>query len=496
MKSGLKFIGAIFAGVLLPFAFAPVGLYGLAILSPFVLLLLLQHSSPKQALYQGLGYGIGFFGVGVYWVFISIYLYGQTNLFLAGLITAGFILILSLFPAIMAYIFTKLFINNHKSSKYILAFPSLWVLLEWVRSWFLTGFPWLLLGESQTRSPLHGFAPVVGIYGLSFLVLVTSGLLFLIVDNIKKSKPKSTIKFILSILLIWLTGYGLSFIHWTKPISNLFSVSLVQGNIKQDLKWSPHQAQKSLDLYKKLSMPYLGKSPMIIWPEAAITYLLPDAIPHLNDLNKIAQKDLTGIITGIPIPAHQQYYNGAIVLGDGSGHYFKQHLVPFGEYVPFEQHLRGLFGFLNLPMSDFSAGPSHQPLFDIRAVKIAPFICYEIAYSSLVRDDLPEANVLVTVSDDAWFNQSAALAQHTQIAQFAAEMTQRYMLVDTNSGETAIINPDGKILIKAPINTATVITANIKAMAGNTPWTILGNLPILILIFLNLYLAYIFQKKP
>jgi apolipoprotein N-acyltransferase len=475
LPSFFYFIFAFIAGALLPLGFAPAGFFGLSVISPLLLLFILENTSAKYSFWKGFVYGLGFFGFGAYWIYISIDTYGNTNFIIAGIITAGFISILSLFPAVMCYVYKKYFSN-------IIAFPCLWVLLEWTRSWFLTGFPWLLLGQSQTNSPLHGYAPIIGVYGISFLVVLSSSLIFNMIKNNKR---------IVSLILlgiIWIGGYSLNFVQWTHPSSEPFPITLIQGNIPLMTKWDPQQAYKSLKTYEFLSNLHMD-SKIIIWPETAITLLLPDAAPFLGHLNNFLEKKHTAIISGIPIPQDDHFYNGAIVLGDGSGHYFKRHLVPFGEYVPLQSLLRGLIGFFNLPMSSFSAGPPAQTLMSIQGMNVAPFICYEIAYSHLLRTDLPLANILVTMSNDSWFDQSEALAQHRQIAQLSAQMTQRYMLVATNSGQTVVINPYGKVLAQAPINQVAYVTATIQAMSGSTPWIKFGNWPILILMCVGLFFS-------
>lgn len=470
-------LGAFLAGAILPLAFAPKGFYSLAVLSPLALLYLLEQASPKTACWRGFFYGLGFFGFGAYWIFISINTYGSTNIFISSFITAGFISILALFPATMAY-----FLRHQ--GKGAITFSFLWVIFEWIRSWFLTGFPWLLLGQSQTNSPLHGYAPLVGVYGMSFLTVLSAVLIYTILKNTRKLF--TVLLNSILVLAIWLGGYGLSTVQWTHPIAKPLSITLIQGNIPEMMKWDPQQAYKSLTTYETLTKPHLGQSALIIWPETAVTFLLPDAIPHLELLDKMAKANKSAILTGIPIPNHDQYYNGAIMLGNGEGHYFKRHLVPFGEYVPLENLLRGVIGFFNLPMSDFSNGPQAQNLMSIPGIYVAPFICYEIAYTHLLRTDLPRANILVTISNDAWFDKSEALAQHLQLTQLAAEMSQRYMLVATNSGKTAVIDPHGHIVAVAPEDQVAYITATIQAMAGTTPWITFGNWPILILMGLGL----------
>ncbi len=487
LSSILYFMSAFVAGAILPLAFAPKGFYLLAIISPLLLLYLLENALPKTAFWRGFLYGLGFFGFGAYWIFISINTFGNTNVFISSFITFGFICILALFLAAAAYMYARAS-KVTPSIKDCILFSCIWVIFEWIRSWFCTGFPWLLLGQSQTNSFLHGYAPIIGVYGISFLAVFTSTLLYKIIKNYQ-TLLTVIINSIL-IFVIWFGGYALSFVQWTHPISDPFSVTLIQGNIPEMMKWDPQLAYKSLQNYVNLTAKHLD-SKIIIWPETAVTPLYSDAKPILDNISQTTRKHHATIITGIPVDQNDKYYNGAIVLGNGSGIYFKRHLVPFGEYVPLENYLRGIIGAFNLPMSDFSNGPEKQHLLHAQNLNIGMFICYEIAYSHLLRTDLPRANILVTISNDSWFGQSEALAQHLQITQISAEMAQRYMLVATNSGITAVISPEGKILASAPIDETAFITAFVQAMDGATPWVRYGNGPILILIGLGLILCWI-----
>jgi apolipoprotein N-acyltransferase len=512
----MKLLLAFFAGILLPFAFAPYEYYWLAPLSLFLLLFSWENATPKAAFYRGFLFGLSFFGGSVYWVYISIHTFGGSNIFVAGIITLLFVFILSLFIASNGYILNRYFSSKHRhceaegrsnpgnvsldchvglrpprndeAYKYWIAFPAAWSLLEWIRSWIFTGFPWVLLGYSQTGSPLHGFAPIVGIYGVSFLTALSGSLLFTYLRH--KSNSKRWLSFLL-LLIIWMSGFFLSKIHWTTPISKPLHVSLIQGNIPQSIKWSADEAFNSLSLYQHLSKQHWQNANLIIWPETAVTLFLQDATPFLEELDQSAKQKNIAIITGIPSMKidnnnQENYFNSAIVLGEGNGFYTKRHLVPFGEYTPFKKILGKLLDILHLPMSDFSEGNKIQPLMKIQGYYIAPFICYEIAYSDLLRTDLPKANILITLSNDTWFDQSSALGQHRQIAQFAAESTGRYMLVVTNSGETVIINPEGEIIGKAQMNQTAVLEGTVNAVSGTTPWIKLGNLPFIFLFILLL----------
>lgn len=475
-----KNILALLAGGLLAFAFAPFGFYLLAMFAPALLLATWLHATPWEAFRRGLLFGLGLFGVGTSWIFVSIHEFGNTNVFLAGFITALFVTILALFPAFFGYLLTRFFPAN-TAYKLCLAFPSGWVIFEWIRSWFFTGFPWLFLGASQINSPLRGLAPIVGEYGLSFIVAFCSGLFILAFQFLYADKKWKIILPCLTILVIVLISNLFTKIQWTHAENNPITVSLVQGNIPQQIKWDPDYLKMTLDRYSQLSQNQ-WQNQIVVWPEAAIPWLLQDANDFLTSLDKTAKQNHSVFITGIPIKDGFDYYNGVIARGIGQGIYYKRHLVPFGEYVPLDSWLRGLIGFFDIPMSNFSAGPAKQPNLKIPGLEIAPFVCYEIAYPELVYSTLPQANLLLTVSNDAWFGHSFASTQHLQIAQMRALETGRYLLFSNNTGVSAIINPQGIIEAASPAFQATVLNGTILKMTGITPIAWLGIMPILVFI--------------
>lgn len=488
----IKILSTLVAGALLPLAFAPFGYYVLAIICPTVLLGIWLTCNTKQAFAYGFLFGLGFFGVGASWIFISIHDYGNTDVLLAGIITGLFVLVLALFPACQGYLLARFFPHNN-TSKICLAFPASWVLFEWIRSWFLTGFPWLILGISQTNSPLRGFAPVVGEFGLSFIITLSSSLLILSwrLSLDKRGWHRS----LAMLLVIWLIADFLTPVQWTHAEGKPVTVSLVQGDIPQELKWSPGYLQKTLQIYLKLTQPHWTDSQIIVWPEAAIPLLLNNAQDFITLLAQQAQTHHVTFITGIPIEDGFTYYNAMLLLNHGEQRYYKRHLVPFGEYVPLAKYLRGLIGFFSIPMSDFSGGPTKQSPLKAGNIIIAPFICYEVAYEQASLNELPQANLLLTITNDAWFNHSIAMAQHIQLGQFRALETGRYHLFTTNTGITAIINPRGQIQATAPAFQATVLTGEIRGMWGITPIIGIGVLPFIILFAGLFFIALLRQKK-
>ncbi len=486
----VRYLMALIAGLLLPFAFAPAAFYPLAIIAPALLLTLWLNRSPKEAFWLGLIFGSAFFGLGVSWVYISIHEFGDTAPPLAALITALFILILALYPAVQGYVLTRFFPRTNFSKVY-LAFPASWALFEWLRSWIGTGFPWLLLGVSQTGSWLKGYAPIIGEYGISFLVILCSALLV----TAFLAGWRRCYKSLSVIIIIWLIGGLFTQIHWTRPKGVPFTVTLVQGNIPQQVKWTPDFLKPTLERYMQLSTPYWN-STLVVWPEAAVPALLQDVQPFIKDLQTHAAEHYTTFIIGIPTADGFNYYNSMLLLhNDKQQFYYKRHLVPFGEYVPFDRWLRGLIGFFNIPMSNFSAGAWQQPALQFSNIFIAPFICYEIAYQQEVLPEFPKANILVTISNDAWFGHSFASAQHLQIGQLRALETGRYHLFTSNSGLTAIIDSEGNIQASLPQYETAVLTGEAQSMIGATPLVWLGAKSIIIALVLLLLLAYGIPKS-
>lgn len=487
-------VAALIAGAALTLAFAPFYLYPLAVICPAILLRSWLTVSPKRAFLRGALFGLAWFTTGVYWVFISIHTFGEAPIWLASVITGGFIVILALFPALNGYFLNRYF-PKETLTKYIFAFPATWVGLEWLRSILFTGFPWLLLGYSQVNSPLKGFAPLFSVYGDSLMVTISSGLLVYAIRQVKQRQFRKMYVSLFIMGLIWSIGGTLSAITWTTPDGKPIQVSLVQGNIPQTVKWSPDFILPTLDRYSALTKPHWN-SRLIIWPEAAIPITLQDAQDFINEISTFASKRHATLMTGIPVKLENrdQYYNTIISVGVDRGFYLKRRLVPFGEYVPLQSWLHGLLGFLNIPMSAFVPGPDVPRPLEVGKIKIAAFICYEIAYPELVRSRDGHIGLLLTVSNDAWFGHSVAQAQHLEIAQMRALELGRPLLFVSNDGITATLLPNGKIKSAAPTHIAYVLTDSVQPMTGDTPWQQFGMDPVLIALLSMLIAAKIRQR--
>lgn len=475
-------IAALIAGGLLTFAFAPFQIIFFSFISPAILLGLWQRQNAKHAFFSGWLFGVGFFAGSSSWVFISIYHFGNASVELAGLITTLFIIALGLYFAIMGFLFRYFFSEISDTKQCLLGFPMMWVAIEFLRSTLFTGFPWVLLGNAQTATPLSGFAPVFGVYGLSLITAIMSGALLLI---FKRANAKIIIICLLIIFGFPSVGYALKKIAWTKPFSQPIKISLIQGNIPQATKWAAELLIRNINIYKTLTAQHWD-SELIVWPEGAFPVFAQDAPKIISDLSAQAAAHNSNVLFGVPISMNDHYFNGVLLIGKNQGEYLKRHLVPFGEYTPLPTIFGKVMQHFNIPMSDFARGPRDQASLTLGDVRIAPFLCYEIAFPFQVLRHARHSELLVTLSDDSWFGRSIALAQHLQIAVLRSMETGRPQLLDTNTGITAFISEKGDVIAQAPRDQRGVITKIIQPMTGETPLMRWNNYPVFIILMLML----------
>ena len=468
-------ITCLIAGGLIPLAFSPFDYTIIAIIATTVLFSSWYKKTAKEAFILGYLFGLGMFGVGVNWLHISINLFGGVNLVGALFITFALVACLAIYPA-LAGCCCQYYFRKHAPFARLIAMPLFWVLAEWLRSWVFSGFPWLNLGYSQINTPLAGIAPITGVYGLSGLTALTASLL---VYSRIASRKKQIIALIAFIAIWWGAGIAKN-IQWVQPQRTDMKAALVQGAIPQKIKWHPEQREKTLELYITLSEKYRGYD-IIVWPETAIPMFFHQAKGFLESLDKVAEHWGSDFLIGIPFQENKKYYNSIISIGSENAVYHKKHLVPFGEYLPFDQWVRPLLNFMGIPMSDFSAGNAERPLLSAAGENIGVSICYEDTFGEEVITALPEATLLVNISNDAWFGDSLAPHQHLQIARMRALESGRYMLRSTNTGISAIINEKGIIIARSPQFIAGVTTATIKTFTGSTPYAKMGNWLMIIL---------------
>ena len=485
-KKLVKRLSAIALGVLVPFAFAPYNLHFISILTLSVLFYYWSNSdSACESFILGYLFGFAMFSVGVSWLHISINLFGGVNIFGALLLTYIFIAYLALYPALCGYLLVRFF----KHIK-IIALPPLWLMTEWCRGWMLTGFPWLNIGSSQTDSVLAGFAPIFGDYGVTFFVCISSMAIIKIFTG--NNKQKLTSVFLLITIVI--SSLVLSDINWTNDLKKDMDIVLIQGAIPQEQKWKPEQRKKTYKIYTSLSEPFWS-SDLIVWPETAIP-----SFYHMADdfVNPISSKEMSSnalFMSGLVYqdPKSNNYFNSVLLMNEQHNFYHKYHLVPFGEYLPFKTFLSETLNFLKIPMSDFTSGDPEKKLFETGRGIFGISICYEVAYGSEVRKALPYANILINVSNDAWFGDSSAPHQHLQIARMRAIENGRYLLRSTNTGISAVIDNKGKIVTRSPQFEPHALSARVKLHDGETPFSKFGNSLILAFCLLVLFLSLIFN---
>lgn len=479
------------SGLLLPLAFAPFGWFPLAIISPALLFLFWCEVSTARAAWRGFLFGIGMFGLGVSWVFVSMHRFGNMPIPLAALATGLFVMGLSIYPALLGWLQARFF-NARSAAHQLLLLPALWVLLEWTRGWFLTGFPWLNLGYSQVATALSGYAPILGVYGVSFFCVVSAGALAAMV-----LEPKKSFKLYLPLfLLIWTGGWLAEKVQWTQTLGKPLQVSLIQGNVSLENKWRPESRGAILNRYLTMST-QAPRSDIIVWPESAVpTYL--DAIDsnYLDRLKRLSQEKQTDLVIGIVErdADKKNYYNSVISIGASTSTYRKHHLVPFGEFLPFKIFFSWLLQTLEIPMSDFSAGPADQAPLSVAGQKAGISICYEDAFGEETIRALPQASLLINVSEDAWFGDSLGPHQRVQMARMRALETERVLLRAANTGPSMVIDEHGTVTARSPQFEMYALTALAQPRQGSTPYVRFGNGPIVLL--LVLVIAVGFLRNP
>ena len=486
------------SGALLPLAYSPVNFYLLALLSPALLFYSFLSvtplsDAPRRAAWLGWWFGMGFFGVGVSWVFVAIYVFGLSSIAVSVLLTFVSINVLAAFTALQGYLsvsFVKKINLVNRNVIVIFVFPLFWVLQEWFRGWFLTGFPWLSIGYSQTDSFLSGYAAVLGVFGVSLIVTLISSLLLILILQYQKVSNKKQIKVLLSVIGIWIGGALLSQVNWTDKSGKALKVSLVQGNVEQMNKWDPDHFEKRKQRYLSLTQKNWD-SDLVLWPENSLTIfyhqLKNGFIKRLSDE---ARENNTDIILGLPVLERKrdEYFSSLLAINNDNEHqfYHKNHLVPFGEYLPFASLLRGVIAFFDLPMSGFTPGQYNQALLTAAGQKIAPTICYEDAFGEDLIRFLPEATLILNASNNAWYGDSFAPHQHLQISQMRALETGRDVMRVTTNGISALIDHKGKITARSVQFEPYVVTGISQPRTGSTPYVIWGNYALLSIIVLGL----------
>jgi apolipoprotein N-acyltransferase len=484
---------AFLAGIVAVFGFAPFGLFPLPLLSLAVLFWLWSRAEcPAQAAWLGFAFGMGLFCAGIGWIYVALHIYGYMHPVLAALATAAFAAVNATLPAAAGYAQARF--RASPSLRILLIMPAIWTLAEWLRGLLFTGFPWLSMGYAQVpNSPLAGYAPVFGVFGVTLVLAVSAGLL-LTLREMRWSKPGKIAA--ATLLGLWVFGAALSLVEWTHPQGEPLKVSLLQGNIAQDEKFDEERLIDILETYRRLAES--SDAQLIVLPETALPLLrnnVPDTYEFI--LGNHARRNGGDILIGAFEKEDGNYFNSIYSLGSSeSQHYRKNHLVPFGEFIP----LRSVFGWLinevlQIPMGDQASGGANQPPLNVAGQQVAVNICYEDAFGEEIIHALPEATLLVNVTNDAWYGESHAAMQHNQLSQMRALETGRMALRATNTGVTSVIDKDGRILAMLPQFEEGVLTAEVQGYEGSTPYVWWGNAAMLLLVAAMLAAAWRLRER-
>jgi apolipoprotein N-acyltransferase len=480
----LRFMGAIGAGASLVGAFEPFHIFWLAPVALVALLALWHRLTPGWGFLLGWGFGIGSFGAGISWVYNSIHNFGNASITLAFLLTAALVLGLALFPALVGWALCRFFPAPGLARHY-LAFPALWIIVEWLRTWLLTGFPWLLTGYSQLGTWLDGYAPIFGVLGVSLILVITSASLW---HLLMMRTPNAGLG-VLLVLLVWALGLPLQGIAWTHAIGAPLSVALVQGNVPQDEKWVPENYRAVMQMYLDLTRPYWGSS-LIAWPEASVPIPYAAGAENYFDLlEQNARRFHSDMILGIVRydPARELYFNSVLsIAANGRQFYDKYHLVPYGEYFPVPAFVRDLLRRMHMPYSDMTPGVLNTQPLRLDRQRVNVFICYEAIFGREVMARVPSSTLMVNVSNDAWFGDSLAPHQHLQMVQMRALEAGRELLRATNTGITAIIDHHGRVVDRIPQFERAVLSGTVQPRQGITPYVRWLDWPVLIMVGLLL----------
>ncbi len=478
-RPGLSRIISFGLGALTTTAFAPFGLSLVALLVLWPLLFVCITSSPRAAAGHLFWFGLGLFLTGTYWIYISVVVFGDAPVWIALMLLFGLSLIMSLWLYLAGYLISTL--AQGEPWQLIVAAPAVWVLVEWARGWVATGFPWLALGYAKIDSAYGGWAPVIGTYGVSFMVVLSAAAAV----GVVMVEGRQRLAALGIIVLPWLVGGALSFIDWTEEDGESVRVTLLQYGITQDQKWLPGNLKPTLDFYRDATR-IARASDVVIWPEVAVPSLTGSQQALIRQLEADAREGGQTIIFGIledeMYRGERRVYNSLVLL-DGSERqvYRKRHLVPFGEYFPVPEKVRAWMKMMSLPHSDLAPGDDRQPLLRThQGVPLGAAICYEDAYSAEQRYALPEARLLVNVSNDAWFGDSIAPHQHLQIARMRSLEFGRPTLRATNTGISAFIGHRGELLRTGPQHGEATLTDTVQPRRGATPYASAGNYPVII----------------
>jgi apolipoprotein N-acyltransferase len=473
-------LGAAFAaGAALNLAFAPLSWWPVGLIAPAVLFVLIRGLPPRRAAWTGAAFGVGLFVVGTYWLYTCLHVFGLVPLWLTVLLQAALVAIMAAYTAALCFVANRFWLKPGMTRDW-LVLPGLWVLLEWLRGWALSGFPWLSLGYAFIDSPLAGWAPVLGVYGVTWAAaLAATGLGVLIMPTVTRPNVARAVG--LAVIVAVFAAPALAGRYpWTRPDGAKIPIAAVQGAVSQDKKWQINNRDATMARYTKLTDQAWGAR-LIVWPESALPALANNIPDYLHNLRTTARAHDADFAIGLVNyePATNRYFNGLLVMNeDGDGWYYKRHLVPFGEYFPVPGFVRSWMRLMSLPYDDISAGSEHQPALHAAGQSLGLTICYEDAFGSSQLDVLRKATLLINVTNNAWYGDSTAPHQHLQISRMRALEAGRFLIRAANDGITAVIGPHGELAAKLPQFQEAVLRADVQPMTGLTPYARFGNYPV------------------
>ena len=483
MRVLLRGLGVpLFAGAACVFGFAPFYAWPVSIAMLAVFFYVIDRSRvPRQAALSGFAFGLGYFIAGVSWMYVSLHDFGAMPAPLAATATFAVCAYLALFPAAAGW--TAIRWGGKRSGPRLALMAAAFVAFEWLKGWLFSGFPWLTIGTSQVpSSPLAGFAPLVGTYGTSLAVALAAALTCAFFQSIAFSGSRYRILAALGVL--FLAGGLAKSVAWSVPSGSPFTMALLQGNVPQELKWRDEVREKTMQAYREMILE--AKARVVVLPETALPAffdeLSPDYLESLrSDARRTGKEILLGTVERVFLPGNEfDYYNTLVNLTDPSQKgYRKRHLVPFGEYIP--PGFKWILAILHIPLSDFAV-PSEAPrVLTAAGIRFGAAICYEDIFGEEMIRVLPDAQVLVNVSNDAWFGRSLAADQHLQASQMRALETSRWMVRSTNTGVTAAIDERGYVVKRLPAFINATLVETVVPLQGTTPYVRWGNYAALVL---------------
>ena len=468
-RAGRAAIACLLAGVLSGLAFAPFAILPAAWAGVAILFVAWERSSTRQAVLLGFVFGTGLFATGAYWLLPGLLRHGGYSL-PASIAAASFAIALMASHVALAALCRAIAPRSGVQWRLLAVMPCAFVLAEWLRSYTLTGFPWLALGYGQIDGPLAGFAPLGGVHLVSIVSAAVSGALAWVWLDRRRWKVVAMITGGLFAL-----GLGLARVPWTNETGRPIEVAAVQGNVASDIKWTPDHLQPTLDLYAAATqMAWRGRSlDLVVWPETAVPARPDQVAPFLAGLQQSAKAAGTTVVYGIIDVEHggtPRYFNAAVATGTSQGTYRKRHLVPLTEFLPSFMPDDWRQRKLREAIAIFTSGADVQPPLRVAGVTIGTTICYETAYGRLVRDPQGTAGILMSLTNDDWFSGTTMPAQDHQVARMRALESGREMLRVGNSGVTARITADGQVAASLPTRARATLVAQMRPRTGVTPY--------------------------